>query len=451
MRRMQSVFLSQRRCAWLVVLAVGLACTLLPAAARGQAGKTLSRTVDPIVITGDKFPTLQGTPIEHLGLFAYDGRLLQPVPFQIDERRDGEYVYQSGPGAAADVDRGRFDADDELAFLAADTGGRLPVLRLPEAATAGVEIGVRDPVDDGRGFVYLLAFAGSAPRSRTDYVTYHVARNEIETTDYVVGYGPQAPISISKLFVKPAAGGSGQSVADRQKIRLEAVSLGNLVHFTRNETDFRAEVVAYTDGPVRVLRRTKNWLVLFWRIPTPSVHLNSVYWKTGMVFPMQLRMPFRVSRFFREARMRLYIDNPPDVLGRRFYNRHNPQGVDLDGRTQEAERRMDRRPSDWQVVAGTRPGHREGWFSRQIYDVKQTGVRLNTYYVDDMQIDDAPERYRGCFGCLGFELDGVQNLSAGVFSIDVHMFPMPSYRLGDETKYLNLLDQPLRLETTPLN
>jgi hypothetical protein len=437
--------------AFAFVLGAAFCCFIFLAPSRDSvaADKPLTRAIDPVVLVAAKVPGLLGVEISRLGLFAVRGETLAPVPFQIDQRRGAEYLFQNGRAASRDFGRGGLQSTDEIAFLAADSGSRLTTVAWPAGASAGVEITLHDPVDGGAGYLYLLAFSGAAIRSAVRYVAYRRDRDEVETADYIVGYGPEAPISISKLCVKAAAGGSGQNVADRQKIRIEGVSVWNLIHFSRNENDFHSEVIAYTVGPVRMLRKTRNWLTLFWRIPSPSVQLTSVYWKTGMFFPIRLVVPFRVARFFREARLRLYIDSSPLVAGRVFYNDRNPGGALIDGAMDETEKRLDRRPAEWQVVAGTRPEHREAWFSRQIYDPRCARTPATLFYLDDRTVLDGPERYPGCFGCLGFEMDGLAALDAGSFTIDVQMFPMPAYRAGDERAYLDMTDRPLAVVVEP--
>lgn len=429
--------------AFLAVLAVpaGLA------AADELRLKTLKRQVDPVVIRGEAVATLVGYPIENLGLFACNGAGgCLPIPFQIDEKLKGEYVFQSGEEAGEDTDHGCLDADDEIAFLTADSGAQVDPDRLPAEAATRVEITLIDPADGGRGFVYLLGFKGKASRSAIDYVRYDVENNVIETTDYRVSYDPAAPISIGWLSVRRGAGGSDQSVADRQKIRLEAVVKGSFLRFHRNEEHFRAEVTAYIDGSVRVLRRSRTWLLLVWKIPSPSIEMTSTYWKTGMYFPMRVQIPFRISRIFNRVQMRVYVDTPPQVVGRVFYNARNRNGVSIDGKMSQAEFDLDLRSSDWQVVAGTRPEHREGWFSRQMHQAEQTGIDMPLYYLDDMAIDDGPENMPGCFGCLGFELTGLEGMAAGETRVEVQMFPLVDYRPGDEKMYLDILNRPLKAE-----
>lgn len=434
---------------WRFFLRLAAVVCLVSAAAFAANSQVtlLARTTDPVTAPGYKLRTLNGFKITQLGLFAFDGEVLRPIPFQIDEKRDGRYVYAHGDIASTDIDEGALDADDELAFICADAGPRLQPMLLPPGVKAGVELEIVDPRDGGRGYVYLLAFAGPVPRSTVDYVQYHLESNEIESSDYLIGYQPDAPISTAKLIVKPEFGGSGVSVADRQKVRIEGDLFWNLMRLERNENDFRAKVLGYIDGPVRVIRRTKNWNRLVWKIPTPSVELTSVYWKTGMEFPLTIDLPFKISTFFRRVAMRIYIDTPPHVLGRRYYSDANPQGVDIDGVMSEAERNLDPSSFAWQVVAGSRPEHPEGWFSRNIYDKEKIPASMRLYYYDDVKRLDPPERYPGCYGCLGFEFIDLDKLPAGKFSIDIHMYPVVNYQPGDEQRLLQIVDYPLQIKT----
>ena len=440
---------------WRYLLQLVAVTFLVSAAAFGSVGspKPLKRTLDPVVVLGRSVPTLGGQGLTHLGLFAVEGDYLAPIPFQIDQRRNGDYLYAHGQIASPEAGHGALNAEDEIAFICSDAGPRLSPFELPEGAQAGVEIQVSDPVDSGAGYVYLLAFAGDAPRSDVRYVTYHDREDYIETTDYALGYLPEAPISIGRQMVRKPSGEYTQEITDRQKIRIEGDLFWNLAHLSRNENDFHSQVLGYIVGPVRVIRHTKNWQILFWNIPTPSVHLTSIYWKTGMFFPMKVNLPFDVTSFFRRVQMNIYVDSNPHVLGRRFYNDRNPNGVDIDGHMSQAEIDLDRGPFKWNIVAGTTAQNPEGWFSRHIYDPSQVPVDISLHYVDDMSRPDPPERYPGCFGCLGYEFRGLDRLRTGSFTVAIQMFPMLSYHRGDEQTFLNVYDHPLQthVQTIPNN
>lgn len=59
-----------------------MSCSQLVLAAAVGADKTLQRTVDPVILAGEKLPGLVGVDIDSIRLFSFqDGKAL-PVPFQ---------------------------------------------------------------------------------------------------------------------------------------------------------------------------------------------------------------------------------------------------------------------------------------------------------------------------------------------------------------------------------
>jgi hypothetical protein len=164
-------------------------CALLAAAV--SHASTLDRDRDPVVLTGSDLPSLLGLSPSTVVAFRYQGGWVQ-IPEQIDERDtvtfnqvygggwpqleiDVETYTDSGTYVGADSDP-LFDGDDELVFMAKDAGGAAPGGASPPTgavAGSGVELAIRDSLDGGRGFVYLLQGDGSlAPDAGTDYVTY---------------------------------------------------------------------------------------------------------------------------------------------------------------------------------------------------------------------------------------------------------------------------------------
>jgi hypothetical protein len=154
-------------------------------------GETLARERDPVVVTGGDAPAMIGMAIGEVVAFRYENDW-QQIPVQIDERKFAEYrvVYNTeeipaGLGTMAYVDPATytgpdydplFDANDEIAVMAADAGDRAPV---PTSFPAGVQPGsgqellITDPLDGGTGYVYLFQSDGSlTPDAGQDYVDY---------------------------------------------------------------------------------------------------------------------------------------------------------------------------------------------------------------------------------------------------------------------------------------
>lgn len=426
---------------------------LLPYRFALASDKTLNRTVDQVVIQGKKIPDAAGTKLAFLSMFAYVNGKLETMPFQVDEKTPkGDYAFTKWHIGKPVRDDGKWDSNDELVFMAADMGGRAEPFPWPDGAIVCFELEAHDPVDGGKAYAYLCSFSGPGPKSKIDYVRLDVAKDEIETVDYVVGYDPKAPISLSKLQVKKEFGGQGADVADRLKIRVKAEAAMGLFELDRNEEDFIVENVAYIDGPVRVIRLSKAWQKLFWNIPTPSSLQFTTYYRNAVEFPMTVNIPFDVSLFFKNLSMRVSIDTPDNVPGlRRYYNNNNPKGVAVDGVMSPAEINMDRRHVKWQVIAGTTPEHPEGWLALQtIKTDNKSPISFSLYYQDDINKPDPPENIPGCYGNLGFEFTGVDSFKKGRMEMMVKQYPVLNYKPGDEIEYIQINSRPLRFSVKSL-
>ena len=173
---------------------------VLALAAPAAAAAPLARPDDPVVITGAGVPVLNGAPPGRVVAFAWSGSW-QQIPVQVDERKlldlrlaypnpfscganSSCYAPFSTPAKLRYADAGtrigadsnaNLDADDEIAFMAKDAGSAAGAAGDPAGVVAGsrAEIVVTDPLDAGRGYVYLFRSDGSLdPAAGQAYVTY---------------------------------------------------------------------------------------------------------------------------------------------------------------------------------------------------------------------------------------------------------------------------------------
>lgn len=116
--------------------------------AAAQEAKTLTRLHDPVIV---KTALLSGLPTRDTAgyrLYSVQQGHLSPIPFQFDERDNaGEIVFSE----AAAKNEFRLDENDELVFMAKDTGDRIAAELVPATSDAAVEIEVTDPVTRARG------------------------------------------------------------------------------------------------------------------------------------------------------------------------------------------------------------------------------------------------------------------------------------------------------------
>ncbi|MGH9078479.1 MAG: hypothetical protein ACRDYE_00075, partial [Acidimicrobiales bacterium] len=214
-----------------VVLAVGLAVFGLAACTR--FGASLARPSDPVVLDGSALPKLLGTDPMHIVGFAWNGSTWTQVPVQVDQRdyvSPGQIyhlpassyptlygtttpykilVYTppasltagytlSATYTPADSDPS-FDANDELSFLANDTGQQAGSSITNPAgvdATTREEVKATDPLAPSEfGYVYLFhsdTLTGGG--AGTDGVKYTFSLDSGSYTGtYKMGAGSLAP------------------------------------------------------------------------------------------------------------------------------------------------------------------------------------------------------------------------------------------------------------------
>ena len=154
-----------------VALAAFVATTITAAPA-GAA--PLNRPADPVVLTGAQLTKLVGVPPAQIIGFAATTTGWRQIPIQVDERAmlnlgavyNGAYPtnvsvlgYTSNKTWAGKDPNKKFDADDELVFMARDTG-ILATTSTPPVGTkagTGVRVRVTDPLAPGNeGYAYLF-------------------------------------------------------------------------------------------------------------------------------------------------------------------------------------------------------------------------------------------------------------------------------------------------------
>jgi len=422
--------------------------------------KTLSRKTDPVVIKGESLPGMGGVAPSSLSLMAYRGGEWSLVPFQIDQvKPDGTYALASGKMAGPDSDP-MLDSDDELVFMARDSGDRrLSVASLPEGAILGVEIEVKDPLDGGMGWLYLFRFESSPPRSAADYISVTFDKETgyrwAESKEIKVGMPADRvyPEYISNRTL--VSGEEGDDVLDRLKIRGVLVfPLGIEIPIAAEQMIY-ARPLGYTDGPVRVIEFVDGYMKVA-GIEFKGIGASTLsYYEDHVLVPVTIaaasKVPDWLLKFIPESRLYGYMDFNENVYGSYVFSAANPvhEDVVLDGKTSEAEKNLDREAEvDW--LAGHGP--QGGLVFRLILEGDSGELsKMTTYYVDDNTAEDPPEEVPG-MSAVGFHITGAtDSLSRDVVrrSADFSLYAYGKNDLTEDNVYevLNVLDYPLTVET----
>ena len=221
-----------RRVGVLLALGAGVPALLGLASCDTRYGAPLARPEEPVVLKADELPQIIGATPSRLVGFAYDGDAWHQIPVQVDEmdlvnphtilnrstlaqlpNGGGEYrirVY-SRPSAASPgytwwntytpVDSiPTVDGDDEVSFLANDTGKAAPGDAHPADVVTATrqEVRVTDPADSTKsGYAYLYASTtltgGGAGTTGVDY-TFSLDSGDYMAT-YAMGTSSRSPNS----------------------------------------------------------------------------------------------------------------------------------------------------------------------------------------------------------------------------------------------------------------
>lgn len=265
---------------------------------------SLARPSTPVVLTGAQVPKLIGATPGRVVAFKHeivgDVGSWSQVPVQVDERKVVAFGSQPGSNATAGVtgtvygngsggptalqyaDAGTFvgadtdptvDANDEVAFMTSDAGGKPRSTDVAEppgvVAGSGTAVRVADPRGAGEyGFVYLFRSTGALdPSAGKDYVDYDFAltsgdykttykradgpnpeTSKVTTDTYEIGFADRWEEVSWKVL---ASGASGADVLDGHKNQF-AISVCGRSNKTFDDAE--GAFVANLDGPVRAIR-----------------------------------------------------------------------------------------------------------------------------------------------------------------------------------------------------
>ncbi len=395
-------------------LAMALVLIIIPLSSQAQL-KTIQRVDDPVVIECNDMAKLFGTPIDRLALFAVNQGTWSPIPFQVDQKKpDGSYAFTSGEQAEKDPDP-NLDGNDELVFMIKDSGDKAKPEQLPESSEACIELTMTDPKDGTKGWLYLVSFPDSAPRSDMDYI--QVKRDEangyrsVTTYEYFIG-GPSDRMYPDMLGRVNPDGSRGLDVLDRLKLRgVAEFPLGISVKFSMDEMT-KSHNRAYIDGPVRILQLDEGYLELAsfvkWEGAGNSLvsyYVNHMIWPITIKLPIPPNLPDWLKSILPEIKFNGYMDFNENVYQSYAFSAANPynQAAILDGKMNDAEKNMDREtPIDW--IGGFGP--QGTLFSRVLLPPQLTDMwdKL-TYYDDDQTRKDPSEDFPGVTA-VGFHLTG---------------------------------------------
>jgi hypothetical protein len=429
------------------LLIVALLCEARGAAAASWSADSLGRFHDPVIVSTALLFDLKDHRTAHYRLYSAQSGAVVAIPFQFDARDErGELILGDSPDSDAQQDFS-FDDNDELVFMAKDSGERIVLRALPPASDSAREIEITDPVSRQHGWVYLLHFTDDLPaRSPLRYAHFDAETNEVQTPFYAITYAAGRSF-FTGMHIKPAAGGSGANMLDRMKIRVNPTFSLLLTTWSPlfTEEDFAVQIDGVKNGPVRAIRRVRQSLDLGKLFPDmPGGTVYTYYYFSSFNTPSKFNIPWMVLKALRSFRFVGADDFRSNVIGMTYWDGANPQGLRYTGHDHAAVNTT--QDHDWWAVGG--PG---GTCLHAFVIPKQWqewGIKRGTVFSDDDAAIDAegPEAERGSH-MAGYSLLNMANIAqAGNYEMNMAVFILPRpYRPGDEAQPLAMLKQPLQV------
>ncbi len=413
-----------------------------------RQAKTLTRWPDPVVVSGDIMPQLDGVPIELIRVYASTGGKFDSIRFQVDEKTtDLDWVLPEGPKANAHLGNGTFDTRDVLVFMASDTGDRVPESAWTPGREKGIELEIIDPINQQKAWCYVLVFASNPPplSALPPYIHYKYDTEEIWTdyyrAKYIITEDGMHTTYYEEHSVPEKAGGNGENFIDRLKIRTTIRLFFGLIPIRLNEEALCADVLAYRIGPVRMIRRLDQFVKLPFGVKALRAITDVQQYRNIHTVPIRFEAPMRIDKVVSSMVIRFGSDYAPTAKGSMLYNSSNPQGFLVDGQMDDSEHNFNAEADNWRVMTGE-----FGTFlTRSVFTEEiLESLNISMGLIDDESEPDPPEKYPGNIGHLWQDWN-VGRLHAGVHFFYLEFYFPPHYQLGDEKQYLNYLDHPLQI------
>ena len=404
----------------------------VPAAFAGP----LDDRVEAVVIKGADLPTdLIGGPISSYRLFASNGSELSAIPMQIDERdSDGEFLWQVGPEAGrAD---NNFDANDELVFMAFDSGVA-HTGETYEGCKMNVTLTVSDKKTAAEGQVVLARCDNPPPLSEKVYANADYGKNMITGKNYKIGWENDIYYSYDYLSM-----GDGPDFIDRLKVRITMGKFG-LKYVINEEDDLKTEHQGYIAGPVRVLVKTKSMVTagpfkLYFRAPmTIACYRDYIHIIGG------LELNFNPAKLGLDFSIQISHDMTLDKLpGKKKVCTNNMcECRDYDDKiSPEKKKKLAEMDTVWGGFEGP-----DGTLISYFVGDNRLSTKTHGIYVDDPEMEHPPESFKGENPLIGFDVVEWDNVKPEFYNLEFYHFFMPKYSTAEVDRYARLVNQPLKV------
>lgn len=343
----------------------------------------------------------------HLARFS-DGEF-KPISFQIDEYNQLGNPYFKEEGTPIAGTELTIDKEDHLLFMARD-GGTQQAPQLPKSVIS--EISFR--YNGQPHFAYLVK--GQQSEDTTpDYTHYNPQNGIFTSTEFTFQIDPDDPLTWKDLIFQDAE----SSLLDTMKARLTAGVLTPFSKLTLTNKNFNSKILAYKDGPIRTLVQTRANVEVM-KVPVMTIYTTIMSYESRIDSQIKADIPAAFGKLMRNPSMSLSLDGN-HLDGSEVRVAHLPGKVlKVNGKMDANERKLD--SLDFK-------GENWWWLSNgkdlncvtNIRTGKNFTATLSSYYKDDKQFKDAPERFQGQWPNMGYVIDDIDAEQTINFTIEIYL------------------------------
>jgi len=405
---------------------------------------------DGVVVRGSQVRDFCGEKISQLGLMRWTGKDFQPIPFQVDEKTpEGNFIYLYGKKKNPELGNGKLDPQDELVFMAWDTGPAAPEgAKWPEDALKAAQV---DAADRGKASVYLFSFKTAPPKSPVDYVQSVVeeGRDYVKTDKYIFGE-PVGKGFFDRFQMVTPEGKMGPNFVDRIKGRGHISSMAGLIKLVKGEGDTPADMVAWIDGPVRVVHRMEGGVEIALGIKFKLAGgSDNVFYRHYLYTPIFFSLPAAAGVLLKGSYMLYTIDFNNNIKGDYYFDPVNPTPVIFDGKPGDQKKNLDTTSQhNWYAVGGDQANIA---VRMVIPETLKQQVKLTTFFADDDNEADPPESETGRHQ-PGLKIAGWFEVPPGKYTYILYYMVSDQKLTADNiSTWLDILDHPFKINSKNLN
>jgi len=230
-------------------------------------------------------------------------------------------------------------------------------------------------------------------------------------------------------------------MVDRLKLRISIKLFFGTMTLNLSEGSVKGDTLAYKRGPIRLIRRLEQYILLPAGIKILRVVADINQYRNIGNCPAIFQVPFRIDRLVSSFTVRFGTDYSPNAIGAKVFNSNNPQGFMVDGHMSRAEQNMNPAFDRWRLITGD-----IGTFMTRTLpfpEVKKH-VKITMGIIDDIEQSYPPEKFPGTIGFLWQDWD-LGKAPKGKYILFLEFYWVPNYQPSDEINYLNYQDHPLRV------